>query len=150
MSAVRNVGPGETVYLKTGLGREEIATRANRLPTYLRTLLLLIDGQQTVGELIEALADMDYDESHFEQLATGGYIVDSMGPAEPSSLASRAGQLDDTYEMTDNAEALLAAEQDAVDWDAPLMPEHIPVESPSTDPSADKPKKRKKEKVYPW
>jgi hypothetical protein len=39
------------VYEKTDKGRAEIATRQNRLPARLRTLLLLIDGQRQLGML---------------------------------------------------------------------------------------------------
>lgn len=39
------------VYEKTDKGRDEIATRQNRLPARLRALLLLIDGQRSLAML---------------------------------------------------------------------------------------------------
>jgi hypothetical protein len=39
------------IYEKTDKGRAEIATRQNRLPARLRTLLLLIDGKRPLGSL---------------------------------------------------------------------------------------------------
>lgn len=40
-----------TVFTKTDLGREEIKTRALKLPSTLRTLLIAVDGIKSVGTL---------------------------------------------------------------------------------------------------
>ncbi|MEM7292598.1 MAG: hypothetical protein AAF420_04255 [Pseudomonadota bacterium] len=141
MSTAVQITPEEVVFYKTDLGREEIAHRRDGLPKYLRTLLLLIDGKQTVGELLDSLSDMRYELHHFYELVRRGYIIDTMHRIDPKSLASQAGQLDDTVEMTANAEALLAKDEaTGFDWDAPL-----PGTQP--EPAPDNPRKKK---LYPW
>ena len=57
------------VYAKTDKGREEIATRGDRLPARLRSLLLMIDGQRAVDSLPGATDD------NMATLLQGDYIV---------------------------------------------------------------------------
>lgn len=40
--------------LKTDKGQDEIATRQNRLPARVRTMLITVDGQRSVQELVSS------------------------------------------------------------------------------------------------
>lgn len=62
------------IFDKTDKGREEIATRKYRLAPRLRTLLLLIDGKQTTGQLLQKIAGLD--EQSIAELVDGGFIQD--------------------------------------------------------------------------
>lgn len=63
----------QRIFDKTDKGREEIATRKYRLPPRLRTLLL-IDGKQTTGQLLQKIAGLE--EQSIDELLSGGFIVD--------------------------------------------------------------------------
>ena len=41
-----------TVFSKTDKGQDEIATRQNRLPARVRTMLITVDGLRSVQELV--------------------------------------------------------------------------------------------------
>ncbi|MGZ3238145.1 MAG: hypothetical protein ACXWIN_02120 [Burkholderiaceae bacterium] len=60
------------IFDKTDKGREEIATRKYRLAPRLRTLLLLIDGRQSTGQLLQKIAGLD--EQSINELMDGGFI----------------------------------------------------------------------------
>jgi hypothetical protein len=60
------------IFDKTDKGREEIATRKYRLAPRLRTLLLLIDGKQTTGQLLQKIAGLD--ETSITELLDGEFI----------------------------------------------------------------------------
>ncbi len=62
----------DRIFDKTDKGREEIATRKYRLAPRLRTLLLLIDGKQTTGQLLQKIAGLD--EQSIDELLDGGFI----------------------------------------------------------------------------
>jgi hypothetical protein len=62
------------IFDKTDKGREEIATRKYRLAPRLRTLLLLIDGRQSTGQLLQKIAGLD--EQSINELLDGGFIQD--------------------------------------------------------------------------
>ncbi|TCT23898.1 hypothetical protein [Thiobaca trueperi] len=62
--------------VKTAKGQEEIRTKACRLPARLRRLLIMVDGQSTIGETIERLAGLDDDlETHFSTLLAEGFLA---------------------------------------------------------------------------
>ena len=63
-----------TVFDKSEKGREEIATRQYRLPTRLRTLLLLVDGKQTAGDLLGKIACLGLNEDSLAELLDNGFI----------------------------------------------------------------------------
>ena len=67
------------VYAKTDKGRDEIATRADRLSARLRNLLLMIDGQRTLESLPGATSD------NLATLLQGAYIVLLDTPAAPDA-----------------------------------------------------------------
>ncbi|HEY8101271.1 MAG TPA: hypothetical protein VIF82_11005 [Burkholderiaceae bacterium] len=62
------------IFDKTNKGREEIATRKYRLAPRLRTLLLLIDGRQSTGQVLQKIAGLD--EQSINELLDGGFIQD--------------------------------------------------------------------------
>lgn len=73
------------IFDKTDKGREEIATRKYRLAPRLRTLLLLIDGKQNTGQLLQKIAGLD--EQSIEELLAGEFIQEvsdsaAVDPAE--------------------------------------------------------------------
>ncbi len=63
-----------TIYAKTQKGREEIATRAYRIVPRLRTLLIVVDGQSTVGELIEKAQSLGGIAPMLAELERHGFI----------------------------------------------------------------------------
>jgi hypothetical protein len=94
------------IFDKTDKGREEIATRKYRLAPRLRTLLLLIDGRQSTGQLLQKIAGLD--EQSINELLDGGFIQD----------------IDDISDIitvmpieVDESEVPVAAQEDAVEKD---------------------------------
>jgi hypothetical protein len=96
------------VYDKTDKGREEIATRKYHVAPKLRTLLVMIDGRHSLGELLKNVAGMGLTEESVNELLEQQYITlvsageaanEAEGPAEgggapaarlPPSAAARA------------------------------------------------------------
>lgn len=68
------------IFDKTDKGRDEIATRENRLPPRLRTLLLLVDGKREAVELMTKVAGLGLNEKSLVELLEGGYIQISADP----------------------------------------------------------------------
>jgi hypothetical protein len=62
------------IYEKTEKGREEITTRKYQLPTKLRTLLVLIDGEKSSDKLLEAIAPLGLNEQSLNELLEQDYI----------------------------------------------------------------------------
>lgn len=96
------------VYDKTDKGREEIATRKYHVAPKLRTLLVMIDGRHSLGDLLKNVAGMGLTEESVNELLDQQYITlvsggaaanEPEGPAEgkgaapgrlPPSAAARA------------------------------------------------------------
>ena len=64
-----------TVYVKTDLGLEEIATRVRRVPSRVRAMLIMVDGRRSVGELLANNPAPDDARAHLESLLEGGFIA---------------------------------------------------------------------------
>lgn len=62
------------VYAKTAQGQDEIATRAHRLPARLRTILIMVDGRQSVAELVAKSPMPEETENLLATLQEGGFI----------------------------------------------------------------------------
>ncbi len=60
---------------KTDAGRDEIENRARKLPTALRSTLLLVDGQRNVGQLREVIAGLRGPADALDQLLDMGLIA---------------------------------------------------------------------------
>ena len=82
------------VYDKTDKGREEIATRQHRLPTRLRTLLLLVDGKQSVADLLAKIGSLGLTEESIGELVENGFIqaasAQAPQPAAPAPVEQAA------------------------------------------------------------
>lgn len=79
------------VLLKTRKGLEEIETRAHKLPGRLRAVLIMVDGQRTVGQLLEQAGDLaDQLAGQLNDLIKLGFIegVRSTLPEEDESPAA--------------------------------------------------------------
>lgn len=62
------------IYEKTDKGREEIATRKYRLVPRLRSLLVMVDGEQTSGKLLEKVAALGLTEQNLNELLEQQFI----------------------------------------------------------------------------
>ncbi|HEY0502124.1 MAG TPA: hypothetical protein VGD42_01405 [Lysobacter sp.] len=69
---------------KTDAGRDEIQSRALKLPNVLRSILLMVDGQRNVGQLRGVIAGLKGPDDALDQLEALGLI------AAPKSLAAAA------------------------------------------------------------
>lgn len=83
-----------TVLVKTGKGQDEIATRQNRLPSRVRTMLITVDGRRSVQEL--AASSVFGEAGAHECLVTlldNGYVAEVVAvstapiPVPPASPA---------------------------------------------------------------
>ncbi|HRP75673.1 MAG TPA: hypothetical protein PKZ27_08745 [Rhodocyclaceae bacterium] len=64
-----------TVYAKTEVGHEEISSRTRRLPARVRTMLIMVDGRRSVGELLNNSPVPAESHAHLETLVEGGFIA---------------------------------------------------------------------------
>jgi len=72
------------LFQKTAAGQKELQTRALKLSSKLRSVLILIDGNLSVAELKEKAALIGAPEDCLEQLHRAGLIVDlSSGAPRP-------------------------------------------------------------------
>jgi hypothetical protein len=63
------------IYAKTELGLAELRERKLNLPVTLRSLLILIDGNRTVGEVLDKARALRLDERALTALERGGLIA---------------------------------------------------------------------------
>jgi hypothetical protein len=84
------------IYDKTDKGREEIATRKYHVAPKLRTLLVMIDGRHSLGDLLKNVAGMGLTEDNINELLDQQYITlvsggeaanEAEGPADGSASA---------------------------------------------------------------
>ncbi|MBI4756084.1 MAG: hypothetical protein HY778_11865 [Betaproteobacteria bacterium] len=64
----------DAIFHKTAKGQEEVRTRAHRLPARERSLLILVDGRNAVGELLQRTAAFMDGESFLADLLAQGFI----------------------------------------------------------------------------
>jgi hypothetical protein len=69
---------------KTAAGRDEIKSRARKLPANLRSILLLVDGQRTARQLQDVIGGLHAPADALDQLVSLGLIADA-APANPST-----------------------------------------------------------------
>ena len=62
------------IYSKTDAGRDEIRTRARHLPGAIRSILLMVDGQRTVGQFRDIIAGSKAPPETLETLLSQGLI----------------------------------------------------------------------------
>lgn len=68
------MNPGE-IYAKTDDGVRELKERKLNLPIALRSVLIMIDGNRTVGEVLERARALRVDTSAFSALERAGLIA---------------------------------------------------------------------------
>ncbi len=62
------------VFEKTDKGREEISTRKYQLASRLRSLLVMVDGKQTMSELLTKVVQLGLDEQSISELLEKEFI----------------------------------------------------------------------------
>ncbi len=77
----------EEVYAKTETGREEIQTRARKLPPALRSTLLLVDGRRNIAELLGLASGLHAPPDALALLAEQGLIAPLAQTAEVAGEA---------------------------------------------------------------
>jgi hypothetical protein len=78
------------IYGKTDLGVAELRERKLNLPVTLRSLLILIDGNRTVGEVLEKARALRLDERALAALERGGLIAKRFSAPSVASGATAA------------------------------------------------------------
>ena len=80
-----------TVLVKTDKGQDEIATRQNRLPARVRTMLITVDGRRSVRDLLSSSV---FGETGAQEclasLLQDGYVVEKDEIPVPAALTSTA------------------------------------------------------------
>lgn len=100
---------GKAVPNKTAAGRDEIESRARKLPASLRSILLLVDGQRSASQLREVVNGLHAPADALDQLLALGLIVDaapanpSTAPANPSTSAETANRYSVLYALMSDA-----------------------------------------------
>jgi hypothetical protein len=69
------------VFVKTTLGSDELKSRARRLPSRVRTMLIMVDGMQTLAQLNAAAASIGAPEACMALLQELGLIQPKPKPA---------------------------------------------------------------------
>jgi len=62
------------IYEKTDKGREEIATRKYQLAPRLRSLLVMVDGEQASDKLLQKVAALGLTEQNLNELLEQDFI----------------------------------------------------------------------------
>jgi hypothetical protein len=78
------------VYIKTSLGSAELQSRARRLPSRVRTMLIMVDGVQTLGQLQAAAQVLGAPEACMAFLIEQGLIEAKPKAAKAAALVPAA------------------------------------------------------------
>jgi hypothetical protein len=83
----------ETIYAKTQKGFEEMTRRTYRLPARMRTLLIMIDGKQSAGELFARSQHPEEAEHFLESLLHDGFVepIGGLSGGTSKAVASAGG-----------------------------------------------------------
>lgn len=65
----------QAIYVKTAKGQEELATRAFKLPSRVRNLLVMVDGVSSGEKIVETTAGLGNSAEFFSLLVKGGFIA---------------------------------------------------------------------------
>jgi hypothetical protein len=106
--------PGE-IYAKTEDGLREVKERKLSLPIALRSLLIMIDGKLTVGEVLERARALRVDEEGVTVLERSGLIVKRFSAPSVATQAASAPRSED------EAQRFVAAQRRLSD----LINEHL-------------------------
>ena len=92
------MNPGE-IYAKTDQGARELKERKLNLPIALRSVLIMIDGNRTVGEVLERARSLRVDESAVAALERAGLIAKRFSaPSIAEAAAAPAPRSEDEVE----------------------------------------------------
>jgi len=87
------------IFAKTELGVRELKERQLNLPLPLRSLLIMIDGQRTVGDVLDRTRALGLDDKALEKLITDGLIAPKFSArAEVASEAAEPVRSEDEVE----------------------------------------------------
>ena len=95
---------------KTAAGRDEIKSRARKLPANLRSILLLVDGQRTARQLQDLISGLHAPADALGQLVSLGLI----GDAEPANSSTVREHPAPTAEAANRYSVLYTLMSDAV------------------------------------
>lgn len=104
-------------FAKTEAGRQEIEARTRRLPTALRSILLMVDGQRSDAELRSLIEGLKAPPDALEQLLDMGLIADTWNLATGKPVARASAAVSATAAL---AAALPAAAVASPSADAPV------------------------------
>jgi hypothetical protein len=93
-------------FAKTDKGHEEIRTRTHRLNPKLRSLLVVVDGIKSAGELLQAAMALGSDRAALDTLIQDGFIAvapagSAVAPPAPASPAAVAPVADHAAPQVD-------------------------------------------------
>lgn len=95
------------IYGKTELGVAELRERRLNLPVTLRSLLILVDGNRTVGEVLDKARALRLDERALTALERGGLIAKRF--SAPSQATAPAAT--ETVRTEDEVQRFMQAQQ---------------------------------------
>ena len=78
------------IYAKTELGVRELKERTVNLPLPLRGLLIMVDGNRTIGDVLAKARMLNLDEAALSTLETGGLIAKKFSAPSAAKGASAA------------------------------------------------------------
>ncbi|MFZ2162328.1 MAG: hypothetical protein WAW02_08940 [Sideroxyarcus sp.] len=82
----------QAIYVKTAKGQEELATRACKLPSRVRNLLVMVDGTATGAHIVETTAVLGDSAAFFSLLVDEGFIaVNASAPSRVPEESAAAG-----------------------------------------------------------
>jgi hypothetical protein len=138
--------------VKTPKGVEEIEKRTFKLAGRLRAVLFIIDGQRTVGDLLDQAGSLaDQTQAQLDELAAQGFIreiepvVEIVEPPQPKPVKSeKSAALSATIPPRQSTTQPLPAKPPAVASALPPLPPSPP---PPAPPKVDEPLETVKERV---
>lgn len=96
------------IYAKTDLGVAELRERRLNLPVTLRSLLILIDGNRTVGEVLEKARALRLDERALAALERGGLIAKRFSAPSDAATAGGPARSEDEIQRYMRAQQLMS------------------------------------------
>jgi hypothetical protein len=122
---------------KTALGQDELRHRTHRLSQRHRTVLLLVDGRRSLGEVLGLANHAGAAISHFEELVRLGLVeVPMEEPPPPPEAAVEPATAPDAPQLT-SVEMLVPAEDDSSEEAQALPQAEVSVEPEPEPQSAD-------------
>ena len=79
----------QAIYVKTAKGQEELATRAYKLPSRVRNLLVMVDGAVTGEQIVETTVGLGNSAAFFSLLVEEG-VIEAIAPASTQAAGKSA------------------------------------------------------------